>query len=63
MAPHLYQWPPRELQWDLYIAVLEVWESGDVPSHCLQARIAMIYKWVPPKTARSYHPISVATRV
>ena len=32
----------------LYIAVRHVWESGDVPHHWLQARIAMIYKSGPP---------------
>ena len=31
VAPHLYQWLPRELQWDLYIGVCQVWESGDIP--------------------------------
>ena len=61
VAPHLYQWLPRELQWDLYIAVRHVWESGNVPHHWLQARIAMIYKSGPPEAARSYRPISVAT--
>ena len=29
-APHLYQWLPRELQWDLYIAVRQMWESGQI---------------------------------
>ena len=57
----LYQWLPRELEWDLYIAVRHVWESGDVPHHWLQARIAMIYKFGPLEAARSYRPISVAT--
>ena len=38
-----------------------VWESGDVPHHWLQARIAMIYKSGPLEAARSYRPISVAT--
>ena len=61
VAPHLYQWLPRELQWELYIAVRHVWESGNVPHHWLQARIAMIYKSGPPEAARSYRPISVAT--
>ena len=61
MAPHLYQWLPGELHWDLYIAVRHVWESGDVPDLWLQARTAMIYKSGPPEAARSYRPISVAT--
>ena len=61
VAPRLYRWLPRELQWDLYIAVRHVWESGGVPHHWLQARIAMIYKSGPPEAARSYRPISVAT--
>ena len=61
VAPHLYQWLPRELQWDLYIAVRHVWESGDVLHHWLQARIAMIYKSGPPETACSYQPMSIAT--
>ena len=60
VAPHLYHWLPREQQWDLYIAVRHVWESGDVPHHWLQARIAMICKSGPPEAARSYRPISVA---
>ena len=59
VAPHLYQWLPREPQWDLYIAVHHVWESGDVPHHWLPARIAMIYKsilstTVPLSTNASY---------
>ena len=61
VAPHLYQWLPRKLQWDLYIAVRHVWESGDVPHHWLQARIAMIYHSGPLEAARSYRPINVAT--
>ena len=61
MAPHLHQWLPRELQWDLYIAVRHMCESGDVPHHWLQARIAMIYKSGPREAARSYRSIGVAT--
>ena len=63
VAPHPYQWSPGEVHWDLYIAVRHVWESGDVPHHWLQTRIAMIYKSAPPEAARSYWPISVATRM
>ena len=33
VAPHMYQWLPRELQWDLYISMRHVWESGDMPHH------------------------------
>ena len=61
VAPHLYQWLPTELQWDLYIAVRHVWESGDVTHHWLHARIAMIYKFGPHEAARSYRPIKAAT--
>ena len=61
VAPDLNCWLPRELQWDLYVAVRHVCESGDVPHHWLQARIAMIYKSGPPEAARSYRPISIAT--
>ena len=43
------------------MAVCHVWESGDVPHHWLQARIAMIYKSGPLEAARSYRSISVAT--
>ena len=38
-----------------------MWESGDVPHHWLQARIAMIYKSGPPEAARSYRPTNLAT--
>ena len=48
VAPRWYQWLPREMQWDLYIAVRRVWESGDVPHRWLHARMAMIYKSGPP---------------
>ena len=33
-----------KLHLDLYIAVHQVWDSGGVPPHWLQARISMIYK-------------------
>ena len=32
ISPHLLQWLPKELQWDLYQAILEVWEKGEIPS-------------------------------
>ena len=61
MAPHLYQWLPRELHWGPYIAVRHVWDSGNVPHRWLQARIAIIYNCNPPGEARIFRPISVAT--
>ena len=35
VSPHLYQWLPRELQWDLYIVVHHAWDSGNVPPRWL----------------------------
>ena len=28
ISPHLLQWLPKERQWDLYQAILDVWETG-----------------------------------
>ena len=31
ISPHLLQWLPKELQWDLYQAILDVWGTGEIP--------------------------------
>ena len=44
IAPHLFQWFSRDLQWHLHTAIRCVWEQGTVPRHWLNVRITMIYK-------------------
>ena len=33
ISPHLLQRPPKELQWDLYQAILGVWGTREIPPH------------------------------
>ena len=44
ISPHLLQWLPKELQWDLYQAILDVWGTGEVPPHWWEARLSLLYK-------------------
>ena len=44
ISPDLLQWLPKELQRDLYWAILDVWETGEIPSHWLEARLSLLYK-------------------
>mmetsp|Transcript_35959 Transcript_35959/g.64316 ORF Transcript_35959/g.64316 Transcript_35959/m.64316 type:complete len:137 (-) Transcript_35959:211-621(-) len=51
VAPHLLQHLPRELQWDLHLAICEVWKTGDIPDEWLQSRITLMYKKGDPRSA------------
>ena len=33
ISPQLLQWLPKEIQWDLYQAILNVWGTGEIPPH------------------------------
>ena len=59
-APHLIHHLPQEVQWDLYLAVCEVWNTGAVPEEWLRSRITLIYKKGDPRLALNYRPISVS---
>ena len=43
ISPHLLQWLPKELKWDLYQAILNVWGTGEIPPHWLEARLRCGY--------------------
>ena len=60
ISPHLLQWLPKELQWDLYQAILDVWGTGEIPSHWLEARLSLLYKKGNATSAMNYRPISVS---
>ena len=60
ISPHVLQWLPKELQWDLYQAILDVWETGEIPSHWLETRLSLLYKKGNTGSAMSYRPIGVS---
>ena len=60
ISPHPLQWLPRELQWDLYRAVFDVWDTGEIPSHWLEAKLSLLYKKGNTDSAMNYRPISVS---
>ena len=59
-GPHLLNWLPEDLQWDLYLAICAVWESQKVPEEWLLSRVTLIYKKCSTQLALNYRPISVS---
>ena len=58
---HLSQWLPKEFQWDLYQAILNVWGTGEILSHWPEARVPLLYKKGNTTSAMTYRPISVSS--
>ena len=52
---------PNELQWDLYVCLVEIWQGTPIPVDWLIVRTTMLYTKAPVKDATNYRPISVAT--
>ena len=63
ISPHLLQWLPKELQWDLYQAILDVWGTGEIPPHWLEARLSPLYKKGNTTSAMNYRPIGVSNSI
>ena len=63
ISPHLLQWLPKELRWDLYQAILDVWGTGEIPPHWLEARLSLLYKKGNTTSAMNYRPISVSNSI
>ena len=60
ISPPLLQWLPKELRWDLYQAILDVWETAEIPSHWLEARLSLLYKKGNAVSAMSHRPINIS---
>ena len=63
ISPHLLQWLLKELQWDLYQAILNVWGIGEIPPHWLEARLSLLYKKGNTASAMNYRPINVSNSI
>ena len=60
ISPHLPPWLPKELQWDFYQAILDIWGTGEIPPHWLEAGLSIMYKKGNTTSAMNYRPISVS---
>ena len=59
ISPHLLQCPPKELQWDLYQTILDVWETVEIPSYWLEARLSLLYPKGNTASAMSCRPMYI----
>ena len=60
ISPLLLRWLSKELPWDLYQAIPDVWEKGEIPSHWLEARLSLLHKKGNTAFAMNYRPIVIS---
>ena len=58
ISPHLLQWLPKDLQWGLYQAHLDIWGTREIPPQWLEARLSLLYKKGTTTSAMNYRPIN-----